>query len=200
MFTKPIERLIDAFQTLPGVGPKSAQRLAFHVLKQSPHIVQQFADALVDAKQRVKSCPQCYNLTCEDLCELCIDTHRNHAQLCVVANVQDLVAIEKTHDFKGYYHVLQGLVSPMDGIGIEDLTINPLLNRLNAPGQPVTEVILALPPSVEGDTTSLYLIRQLKPLGLAVSRIAFGIPVGGDLDYADSLTLSKALQGRNAVS
>ena len=196
-YTRPLARLIDEFQKLPGIGPKSAQRLAFHVLKQSHEDVRNFSDALLDARDKIGYCQQCFNLSAQTVCELCIQPSRKPAVLCLVAESKDLYALERTGEFKGMYHVLQGLISPLEGIGPEDLKIKELLSRLGEPG--IEEVILALPPSIEGDTTSLYLSRLIKPLGIRLTRIAFGLPVGADLEYADSMTITRALQGRQAV-
>lgn len=200
MYTKPLARLIEEFQKLPGVGPKSAQRLAFHVLKRSMPEVQSFSQALLEAKEQIGSCSVCYNLSCQDPCEICVNPNRDHSVVCVVSEPRDLFALEKTGEFKGQYHVLEGLISPLEGVGPQDLKITELLHRLSPDNQqPIQEVILALPPSVEGDTTSLYLSRMLKPLGIHLTRIAFGLPVGGDIEYADALTLTRAMAGRIAV-
>ncbi len=184
-------RLIEAFQKLPGIGPKTAQRLAFHVLKQSQSEVEDFAEALLEAKARIRHCDTCFNISTESPCELC--QTRPPQTVCVVPEARDLFALEKTNEYHGQYHVLQGLISPLEGIGPEDLRIQPLIARL-ADG--VQEVILALPPSIEGDTTSLYLSRLIKPLDIPLTRIAYGLPAGGELEYADSLTISRALAGR----
>jgi len=181
-YTLPLARLIEEFQKLPGIGPKSAQRLAFHVLKQSHEDVRTFSDALLDARDKIGYCQRCYNLSAQSVCELCMQPGRKQNVLCLVAEPKDLYALERTNEFKGLYHVLQGLISPLEGIGPEDLKIKELINRLSDPG--VEEVILALPPSIEGDTTSLYLSRLIKPLGIKLTRIAFGLPVGADLEYA----------------
>jgi recombination protein RecR len=196
-YTLPLARLIDEFQKLPGIGPKSAQRLAFHVLKQAPEDVRSFSDALLDARDKIGYCQRCFNLSAQDICEVCSQPGRKPALLCIVAEPKDLYALERTGEFRGVYHVLQGLISPLEGIGPEDLKIKELLARLSDPG--VEEVILALPPSIEGDTTSLYLSRMIKPLDIRLTRIAFGLPVGADLEYADNMTITRALQGRQLV-
>jgi recombination protein RecR len=196
-YTLPLARLIEEFQKLPGIGPKSAQRLAFHVLKQSSEDVRVFSDALLEARDKIGYCQRCYNLSAKSVCELCSQPARKADILCIVAEPKDLYALERTNEFKGLYHVLQGLISPLEGVGPEDLKIRELINRLAEPG--VEEVILALPPSIEGDTTSLYLSRLIKPLGVKLTRIAFGLPVGAELEYADSMTLTRALQGRQNV-
>ncbi len=197
--TLPLVRLIEAFQKLPGVGPKSAQRLAFHVLKQSGEDVDRFAEILKEAKSQIRECPQCFNLSGQSPCEICRNKSRDASVLCVVAEPSDIFALERTGEFRGLYHVLHGLISPLHGIQPEDLKIRPLLTRLEeAPN--IREMILALPPSIEGDTTSLYLSRIIQPLGISLTRIAFGLPVGGDLDYADNLTISRALAGRVPIS
>jgi recombination protein RecR len=196
-YTLPLARLIEEFQKLPGIGPKSAQRLAFYVLKQPPEDVRNFSDALLDARDKIGYCQRCFNLSAQNICEICNQPGRKPNLLCLISEPKDLYALERTGEFKGFYHVLQGLISPLEGIGPEDLKIKELLSRLSEPG--VEEVILALPPSIEGDTTSLYLSRLLKPLGIKLTRIAFGLPVGADLEYADSMTITRALQGRQLV-
>ncbi len=202
-YTLPLARLIDEFQKLPGVGPKSAQRLAFHILKQSTDDVQRFSTALLEARDKIGYCQSCYNLSAQTLCEICSQTSRKRAMLCVIADPKDLYALERTGEFKGVYHVLQGLISPLENVGPDDLKIKELIARIGGMSEsdttPLEEVILALPPSVEGDTTSLYLSRLLKPLGINLSRIAFGLPVGADLEYADSMTITRALQGRQRL-
>ncbi len=198
-YTQPLARLIEAFQTLPGIGPKSAQRLAFHMLKQSSHDIKNFSDALLDAKEKIGECAQCFNLSGQSPCELCANPNRSPKTIGVVIDAQDLFALERTGEFSGQYHVLHGLISPMEGIGPEDLKIRELLARLTTDSEGrnrVEEVILALPPSIEGDTTSLYLSKLIKPLGIKLTRIAFGLPVGGDLEYADNMTIARALDGR----
>ena len=195
-FTRPLARLIDQFERLPGIGPRTAQRLALHLLRQPSEQIQAFADALLAAKSQVGQCQRCYHLSAEPLCEICRNEERNTGVLCVVADSRDLLALERTREFRGGYHVLGGLISPMDGVGPELLQIQPLVERVDRDG--VHEVILALTPSVEGDTTSLYLARLLKPF-TQVSRIAYGLPVGSELEYADEVTLARALEGRRRM-
>ena len=196
-YSKPLAQLIEELQKLPGIGPKSAQRLAYHLLKQPMADVQRLAKALTDAKEQIKFCRQCSNLSAMDPCELCANPARDPGTVCVVSEPKDLVAVERTKEYRGRYHVMQGLISPMDGIGPEQLKIKELDSRLQ--GETVKEVILAIPPSIEGEATSLYLSRLIKPLGVRVTRIAFGLPVGGDLEYADEMTLVKALEGRREI-
>lgn len=197
IYPKAIATLIEQFQKLPSIGPKSAQRMAFHILKMPLSDVQKFAEALVVAKEQTKACDVCYNLSTTSPCEICSSTHRDLSTICVVAETKDLIAIEKTNEYKGLYHVLQGLISPIDGIGAEDVRIKELLNRLT--DERVKEVILALSPSVEGEATSLYLTKLIKPFGITISRIAFGLPVGADLEYADEITLARAIEGRREL-
>jgi recombination protein RecR len=204
MYTPRLARLIEELQKFPGVGPRSAQRMAFHLLKRDAAEVQSFSEALLDAKAFIQPCSQCFHMTADPVCEICTSPRRNRKLMAVVPEVQDVLALEATHQFDGLYHVLGGLISPMDGIGPDKLSVAALLERVSHVQSPEAsaefeEVILALPPSVEGDTTSLYLTQQLKPHGVKVSRIAFGLPVGGELEYADSLTLSRALAGRTVV-
>lgn len=197
IYPKSIATLIEQFQKFPSVGPKSAQRMAFHLLKMSVSEVEKFAKAVVKAKQSTVACEICYNLSSTSPCEICSSTTRDKSTICVVAETKDLIAIEKTNEYKGLYHVLQGLISPIDGIGAEDIRIKELLSRLT--DENVKELILALSPSVEGEATSLYLTKLVKPFGITVSRIAFGLPVGTDLEFADEITLAKALEGRREV-
>ncbi|HEY9722235.1 MAG TPA: recombination mediator RecR [Oscillatoriaceae cyanobacterium] len=197
LYTKPLARLIEELSKLPGIGPKSSQRLAFHLIKQPPQAVHALAQALVQAKEQVKFCSVCSNLSAEDPCDLCRNPAREQNVICVVAEPRDLVALERTKEYKGAYHVLGGLISPLDGIGPEQLKVKELLGRLGS-GE-VGEVILAINPTVEGEATTLYLTRLIKPMGARVTRIAFGLPMGGDLEYADELTLVKALEGRREV-
>ncbi len=196
-YSKPLAQLIEELQKLPGIGPKSAQRLAYYLLKQPAGEVQKLAKALLDAKEQIKFCSVCSNLSAMDPCELCANPARDPGVVCVVSEPKDLVAVERTKEYRGGYHVLQGLISPMDGIGPEQLKIKELVARLQT--DVVKEVILAIPPSIEGEATSLYLSRLIKPLGVRVTRIAFGLPVGGDLEYADEMTLVKALEGRREI-
>lgn len=197
IYPKAIAALIEQFQKLPSIGPKSAQRMAFHILKMPMSEVQKFAEALLSAKEHTQTCEICYNLSSSSPCEICSSNSRDRSVICVVAETKDLIAIEKTNEYKGLYHVLQGLISPMDGIGAEDIRIKELLNRLT--DERVSEVILALSPSVEGEATSLYLTKLVKPFGIKISRIAFGLPVGADLEYADEVTLAKAIEGRREL-
>ena len=197
IYPKSIATLIEQFQKFPSVGPKSAQRMAFHLLKMPVSEVEKFARAVVEAKQSTVACEICYNLSSTSPCEICSSTTRDRSTICVVAETKDLIAIEKTNEYKGLYHVLQGLISPIDGIGAEDIQIKELLSRLT--DESIKELILALSPSVEGEATSLYLTKLVKPFGITVSRIAFGLPVGTDLEFADEITLAKALEGRREV-
>lgn len=196
-FTPPLARLIEHFQRFPGVGPKSAQRMAFFVLGMNKEDVGKFADALVDAKERVKHCSRCYHLSAQDPCEICMSERREPLVICVVADSKDVIALERTREFKGRYHVLTGLISPLEGKGPDQLSIRELLNRVHADG--IKEVILAINPTIEGDATVLYLNNLLKPLGPKITRIAFGLPMGADLEYADDVTLSRAMEGRREV-
>jgi len=193
----PLVRLIEELQRLPGIGPKGAQRLAFHMLKTPRERTDALTDALRDVKERVTYCSICNNITDLDPCGFCRNDARDHHMICVVEEPQNVTAIEKTRDFKGLYHVLMGAISPLQGIGPDDLKIKSLLARIG--GDAVTEVILATNPTVEGEATALYLARLLKPLGVRVTRIAMGVPVGSDLEYADEVTMHKALEGRREV-
>jgi recombination protein RecR len=196
-FTRPLAKLIDEFQKFPGVGPKSAQRMAFHVLDMQSPEVKQLASTIVEAKDLVRQCNNCFNLSEKDPCEICANPRRDIHTICVVAEPRDLIAIERTHEYRGLYHVLTSLISPLEGKGPEHLTIQQLVNR--AAGGEINEVILAINPTVEGDTTVLYLTRLLKPLNVKVTRIAFGLPMGSDLEYADDVTLCKAIEGRREL-
>ena len=189
-------RLIDQFERLPGIGPRTAQRLALHLLNQPEEQIHQFADALLAARTQVGQCQTCFHLSADPQCEICRNPERTNGLLCVVADSRDLLAMERTREFRGRYHVLGGLISPMDGIGPELLQVTSLVERLDR--EAITEVILALTPSVEGDTTSLYLARLIKPF-CQVSRIAYGLPMGSELEFADEVTLSRALEGRRPV-
>jgi len=199
VYTKPLARLIEELQKLPGVGAKSAQRLAFHIIKQSPNYVKDLAGSIIEAKEQIKFCSVCSNLTSIDPCEFCQDQRRDKTTICVIAEPNDLIALEKTKEYKGQYHILQGLISPMEGIGPDKLKIKELLNRLSSEKEKVNEIILAINPTVEGEATTLYISKLVKPLGIKTTRIAFGLPVGGDLEYADTMTLSRALEGRREI-
>lgn len=192
----PIQRLMHAFSRLPGIGEKTALRLAFFVLDDDTSLAEELASALVEVQARIRKCSRCLNLTEQDPCQLCCDTRRNSQILCVVENVPGLLAIERTGEFRGRYHVLHGLLAPLDGIGPADIHIRELLARL--PGD-VEEVIVATSPSVEGEATALYIHRLIGPLGVRVTRIASGVPIGSDLEYADQVTLSRALDGRREL-
>jgi len=197
-YPEPVARLIDALQRLPGIGPKTAQRLAFFLLKRPPEEVRELADSLRAVKDKIVHCSSCFNVTDEEPCRICADPARDGKLVCVVEEPNDLLAMERTGEFRGRYHVLLGALSPLDGIGPDDLKVRELLVRLEQDG--ATEVILATNPNVEGEATALYLAKLLRPLGVRVTRIARGLPVGGDLEYADQVTLSKALEGRRELS
>ncbi|MCC7526872.1 MAG: recombination protein RecR [Candidatus Melainabacteria bacterium] len=196
-FTPPLARLIEEFQKLPGVGPKSAQRMAFHVLSMTHESVKSFAESMIDAKEKVKNCSNCFHLSAADPCELCTNERRDRRLVCVVADSRDVIALERTREYKGLYHVLTGLISPLDGKGPNELTVRELINRVH--DDKIRELILAINPTVEGDATVLYISSLVKPLNCKVTRIAFGLPVGADLEYADDMTLSKAMEGRREV-
>ncbi len=196
-YTKPLAELTDFFQRFPGIGPKSAQRLAFYLLKMPLSDVEKFAAKMVEAKTTIKCCSLCFNMSASDPCEICSNQNRDKSVICVVAETKDLIAVEKTGEFKGVYHVLQGVISPIDGIGPSDIRIKELLSRIASDN--VQEVILTLNPSVEGEATTLYLAKLLKPFNITVSRIALGIPVGSDLEYADEITIARALEGRRKI-
>jgi len=193
-----VQDLIDELGRLPGVGPKSAQRIAFHLLQADPVDVRRLADVLVEVKAKVKFCSVCFNVTEDDQCRICRDPRRDPTSLCVVEEYKDVVAIERTREFRGRYHVLGGAISPIDGIGPDQLHIKELMTRLSDAA--ITEVILATDPNLEGEATATYLTRQLGPLGLRVTRLASGLPVGGDLEYADEVTLGRAFTGRQTSS
>ena len=197
MYEGVVQDLIDELGRLPGVGPKSAQRIAFHLLQADPVDVRRLAQVLVEVKERVKFCSVCGNVAEEETCRICRDTRRDPAVICVVEESKDVVAIERTREFRGRYHVLGGAISPIDGIGPDDLRIRELMTRL-ADGV-VTEVILATDPNLEGEATATYLTRMFRPMGLRVTRLASGLPVGGDLEYADEITLGRAFEGRRSV-
>jgi recombination protein RecR len=193
---EPLIRLIEELQRLPGIGPKGAQRLAFHILKTPREQADRLVDAVREVKERVTYCSVCNNITDADPCIFCTSDDRDRDVICVVEEPQNVTAIEKTRDFKGVYHVLMGAISPLQGVGPDDLKIKGLLARV---GNGVREIILATNPTVEGEATAIYLARLLKPLGVRVTRIAMGVPVGSDLEYADEVTMTKALEGRREV-
>ncbi len=193
-YTKPLAKLIECFQKLPSIGPKTAQRLALHLVKMPEYEVEKFAQTMIEAKNTISYCEVCFNMTSQSPCEICSNPQRDKSVICVVSETKDLIAIEKTSEYKGLYHVLQGLISPIDGIGPDDIRVRELLKRVH--DNDIKEVILALNPSVEGEATSLYLTKLLKPFDIKVSRIAFGLPLGCELEYADEMTLVKALEGR----
>ena len=193
-YSPSIEKLIQSFEKLPSIGNKTAARLAFYILNASEEETKEFVDSIVNAKRNLKYCSKCYNISDTDPCPICANPKRDQSEICVVEDVRDIIAMERTHEFKGVYHVLHGSISPMNGIGPDDIKIKELLSRL-MDGQ-VKEVILATNPRVEGEATAMYLSKLIKPLGIKVSRIAHGIPVGGDLEYTDEITLTKALEGR----
>ena len=197
MYEGAVQDLIDELGRLPGVGPKSAQRIAFHLLQADPVDVRRLAEVLVEVKDRVRFCSLCGNVAEDELCRICRDTRRDPSVICVVEESKDVVAIERTREFRGRYHVLGGAISPIEGIGPDDLRIRELMTRL-ADGA-VTEIILATDPNLEGEATATYLTRLLRPMGLRVTRLASGLPVGGDLEYADEVTLGRAFEGRRAV-
>jgi recombination protein RecR len=202
LFAGPIQDLIDELSKLPGIGPKSAQRVAFHLLKTTPAEAQRLAQAIVEVKEKVRLCRRCFNLADQELCEFCRDTRRDASVICVVQEPPDIVAVERTREFRGLYHVLHGAISPIDGVGPDDLRISELLERLNRSGNgdgTVREVIIATNPNTEGGATAMYLARLLVPLGVEVTRLASGLPVGGDLEYADEVTLGRALEGRRKM-
>ena len=196
-YSPPVQTLIDELGRLPGIGPKSAQRIAFHLLKGSPEDANRLAHAVREAKEKVRFCDRCFNFAEGKLCPICADDRRDPTIVCVVEESRDIVAIERTGEFRGRYHVLLGAMSPLEGIGPEQLKIRELLARIGPEG--IQEVIVCTNPNTEGEVTAMYLARMLKPLGLTVTRIASGLPVGGDLEYADELTLGRALEGRRAI-
>ena len=192
-----MQTLIDELGRLPGIGPKSAQRIAFYLLKVEPVDAKRLAKAIEDAKDRVTWCRRCFNISEGELCAFCLDERRDNHVVCVVEEPRDIVAVERTGEYRGRYHVLQGAISPIEGVGPEQLRVKELLARI--PDEEISEVILATNPNIEGEATAMYLARLLKPAGLKVTRIASGLPVGGDLEYADEVTLGRALEGRREV-
>ena len=196
LFARPLAELIAQFERLPGVGPKSAQRLAFHVLRMPKDDVRRLSDALSNAREKLRFCDRCQNVSERELCEICADPKRDPSVICVVAEPRDIAAIERINEYYGLYHVLHGVLDPMNSVGPDDLRIKELIRRLEGE---VKEVIVATNPTVEGDTTALYLAKLIKPLEVKVTRLAHGMPVGGELDYADSATLSSALEYRREI-
>ncbi len=196
-YSPSIEKLIESFEKLPSIGHKTAVRLAFHMLDLNEEETKDFIESIVNAKKNLKYCSKCFNISDTDPCPICSSPKREESVICVVEDVRDIMAMERTHEFKGVYHVLHGTISPMNGIGPEDIKIKELLNRLE--NNTVKEIIIATNPRVEGEATAIYLSKIIKPLGIKVTRIAHGIPVGGDLEYTDEVTLTKALEGRREL-
>lgn len=196
-YSGPISRLIEEFSKLPGVGRKTAQRLAFHVINMNMNDVEALSKAIVDAKKEIRYCSICYNITDKEICSMCSNKNRDSSVICVVEDPRDVAAMEKTKEFNGQYHVLNGVISPMDGIGPDMIRVKELIQRLS--NQDVQEIIMATNPTIEGEATAMYIARLLKPMGIKVTRIAHGLPVGGDLEYADEVTITKALEGRREI-
>ncbi|GAJ97160.1 recombination mediator RecR [Geomicrobium sp. JCM 19055] len=196
-YPAPISKLIEGFMKLPGIGPKTASRLAFHVLNMKEDDVLEFAKALVNAKRDLTHCSVCYYITDKDPCLICDDSQRDRSVICVVEDSKDVMALEKMQEYRGQYHVLHGAISPMDGIGPEDIRMSELIKRLQ--DDTIKEVMVATNPSIEGEATAMYLSRMIKPTGIRVTRLAHGLPVGGDLEYADEVTLSRAVEGRREL-
>ena len=197
LYAPSIEKLIESFEKLPSIGHKTAQRLAFYMLDLSNEEVKEFTDSIINAKTNLKFCSKCFNISDTDPCNICSNPKRDESTICVVEDVRDVLAMERTHEFKGVYHVLHGSISPMNGVGPDDIKIKELLSRIMEGN--VKEIILATNPRVEGEATSMYISKLVKPLGVKVTRIARGIPVGGDLEYTDEMTLTKALEGRSEM-
>ena len=197
VYTGPITRLIEEFSKLPGVGRKTAQRLAFHIINMNTNDVESLSKAIIEAKREIKYCSVCCNITDTDPRSMCSNKNRDSSVICVVEDPRDVAAMERTREFKGQYHVLNGVISPMDGIGPDMIKIKELIQRLGT--QDVREIIMATNPTIEGEATAMYIARLLKPMGIKVTRIAHGLPVGGDLEYADEVTISKALEGRREI-
>ncbi|MCL2354618.1 MAG: recombination mediator RecR [Oscillospiraceae bacterium] len=196
-YSPSIEKLIESFERLPSIGHKTAARLAFHMLNSNDEQVKEFIDSIVNAKKNLRYCNTCYNISDTDPCQICSSPKRDKSLICVVEDVRDVIAMEKTHEFKGVYHVLHGSISPMNGIGPEDIKIKELLEKIQE--DTIVEIILATNPRVEGEATAMYLSKLIKPFGVKTTRIAHGIPVGGDLEYTDEVTLTKALEGRREL-
>ncbi|MBR3697312.1 MAG: recombination protein RecR [Clostridia bacterium] len=197
LYAPSIEKLIESFEKLPSIGHKTAQRLAFYMLDLSNEEVKEFTDAITNAKKNLKFCSKCFNISDTDPCNICSNTRRDENTICVVEDVRDVLAMERTHEFHGVYHVLHGSISPINGVGPDDIKIKELLSRIM--NSNVKEIILATNPRVEGEATSMYISKLIKPLGIKVTRIARGIPIGGDLEYTDEITLTKALEGRSEI-
>lgn len=193
----PLTELISQFERLPGIGKKTAQRLAFSILEQPPERAKKFAEALVEAREKIHFCKHCQALTDLEVCQICADSERDKSVICVVEDPKDVMAFERTREYKGLYHVLHGAISPLDGVGPDQLRIKELMARLS--DNSVTEIIMATNPTVEGEATASYISRLVKPMGVKVTRLAYGVPVGGDLEYADEFTLARALEGRNEI-
>ncbi|MFH1760986.1 MAG: recombination mediator RecR [bacterium] len=196
-YARSLDSLIAEFQKMPGIGPKSAQRLAFYILSITPKEVEALAGALKEAKEKLKPCSKCFNITDVNPCVICADSYRDQNIVCVVSEPKDLIAIEKTREYKGVYHVLGGVISPLSGIGPDSLRIKELLERLK--NEQVNEIIIATNPTTEGEATALYLNKLIKPLGVRITRIAYGLPIGSDMDYADEVTLAKSFEGRREL-
>lgn len=196
-YSPSIEKLIENFERLPSIGHKTAIRLAFHILNLPQEDIKEFVQAITESRKKLKYCSQCYNISDTEPCPICSNPKRDNSIICVVEDVKDVIAMERTHEFRGLYHVLHGSISPMNGIGPDALKIKELISRLNT--ETIKEVILATNPRVEGEATAIYLSKLIKPLNIKVTRIAHGIPVGGDLEYTDEITLSKALEGRREI-
>jgi len=197
VYTPAVQLLIDELGKLPGVGPKSAQRIAFHLVKLPEQDALRLANAISEAKEKVRFCETCFNMSDDQFCEICMDQRRDTSVICVVEEPRDIVAVEKTHEYRGYYHVLQGAINPIDGIGPDQLKVRELLQRLQEGN--IEEVILCTNPNIEGEATAMYLAKLIEPSGISVTRIASGLPVGGDLEYADELTLGRAIEGRREI-
>lgn len=196
-YVPPIARLIEQFEKLPGIGHKTAQRLAFHVLDMGSEQAHAFADAIIEAKEKVRCCSVCQDLCDSEICSICASSERDRSVICVVEQPKDVLAMEAMREYRGLYHVLHGVISPMDNVGPDDIRVKELISRLGS-GE-VKEVIMATNPDIEGETTAMYLSRLIKPMGITVTRIAYGIPVGGDLEYADQVTLLRAMEGRREI-
>ena len=199
VYSPSIEKLIEGFEKLPSIGHKTAVRLAFHILNSNNEDIEEFISSIRNAKQNLKYCSKCYNISDNDPCTICSNPKRDESFICVVEDVKDVIAMERTHEFKGVYHVLHGSISPMNGIGPDDIKIKELLARIQNPDNNIKVIIIATNPRVEGEATAMYISKLIKPLGIKVTRIAHGIPVGGDLEYTDEITLTKALEGRREI-